>query len=92
MAEEEGDRFECREYYIDGHPHAILHSKLLISKSGDSVVFLSGSCNLTENALERNREHGVWVECGGDKELAGKVAANFTKLWDDEETGPVNRP
>ena len=85
LSEEEGARFECKEYYIKGHRHAILHSKLFISNSGNSVTFLTGSFNLTQNALERNEEHGLWVDCTGDKGLADRTQHRFDKLWGSDQ-------
>lgn len=84
LSEECPDRFKCKEYYVNGHPHEILHSKLLISADGNSVTFLTGSCNLTQNGLVRNREHGLLVQCGNDKGLADRTRAFFGDLWHDE--------
>ena len=83
LSEKHGSRFECKEYYIKGDGHAGLHAKLLISNSAGSVTFLTGSSNLTENAIERNKEHGVRVECGADEPLAKDVLKYFRGLWDD---------
>ena len=86
LANEEGDRFRCKEFYTEEHKHAVLHSKLLIATDGDSVVFLTGSCNLTKNALVRNRERGLLVQCGNDKRLATETRGFFDGLWDDEHS------
>ena len=81
------DRFYCKEYYISEHPYAILHSKLLISENGDSMSFLTGSSNLTQNALDpnRNREHGILVDCRNDPDLAERTKNYFNSLWDDKK-------
>ena len=78
---EKPGRFQCKEYFIKGHPHSIMHSKLLISSREGSVTFLTGSCNLTQNAIERNKEHGIWVNCGKDQELGTPVLNDFEGLW-----------
>lgn len=83
LSEKKPDRFECKEYFIKGDGHAGLHAKLLISNSSGSVTFLTGSCNLTHNAIENNKEHGVWVECDADESLGKDVLGYFRGLWDD---------
>ena len=91
LSKKHGSRFECKEYYIwdKEHPHAGLHAKLLISKVHDSVTFLTGSCNLTENALEGNKEHGVQVKCGADESPAKEVLGYFRELWDSSDATEI---
>ena len=90
LSGEESDRFECKEFFIKEHPHAILHSKLFISNSSNSVTFLTGSFNLTQNALERNEEHGLWVKCDAGEELADQTRDKFNSLWDSEQAAIVD--
>ena len=83
LAEVYKTRFQCREYYIQGR--GILHSKLYLAhENGKAVVFLTGSHNLTRNALECNVEHSVKIELANNDNLAGKVLDEFNGLWDDE--------
>ena len=89
LAQEEGDRFECKEYYIKKPLHAGLHSKLLLSDDGDSVTFLTGSCNLTKNGIEHNKEHGVRVKCRTDEPLAQEVLTCFRDLWDSSHASKI---
>ena len=89
LSEEEGDRFECKEYYIKEDGHAGLHSKLLLSNIDGSVTFLTGSCNLTENAIKRNKEHGVRVECRADTSLAKEVLHYFRELWESSHASKI---
>lgn len=89
LSQDEEDRFKCKEYYTEEHPHAGLHAKLLIASGGNSVTFLTGSCNLTKNAIERNREHGVRVECGVDTSLGREVLGYFKGLWDSSHAKKI---
>ena len=91
LSEAESDRFECKEYYTEEHPHAGLHAKLLISNSGDSVTFLTGSCNLTKNAIEQNKEHGVRVQCPAGESLAKDALDYFRELWDSSCARVITR-
>ena len=87
LSEEEGDRFECKEYYIKEDGHAGLHSKLLLSNIDGSVTFLTGSCNLTENAIKRNKD-GVRVECRADIPCE-RGPAHFRELWDSSHASKI---
>ena len=89
LSQEERDRFECKEYYIKEPLRAGLHAKLLLSNIGGSVTFLTGSCNLTENAIERNREHVVRVECRAEMPLAKEVLHYFRELWDSSYASEI---
>lgn len=81
---EHGSRFQCREYFKDGQ--GILHAKLFVAHVDRKVLrFLTGSYNLTENALKlHHREHGVKVDCIDDEALANRVLADFDSLWNDD--------
>ena len=81
LSKKEEHRFECREYRIEEPRYAGLHAKLIIAKVGDSVTFLTGSCNLTRNALEDNKEHGVRVDCRAGSSPAKEVLDYFNELW-----------
>ena len=75
---------QVKHFYDVGKQDRIFHPKLYISHSakGNRITFLTGSYNLTKRALERNQEHGLWVDCQG-KEQPGQDALNrFTKFWD----------
>ena len=67
------------------HPQPRLHAKLFLSHSEESgsTSFLTGSYNLTEAALKRNREHGLFVECGNQDVIARETLGEFEKLWED---------
>ena len=57
------------------------HSKLYISDSGETVMFIVGSANLTEKALTENLEYGVKVKCSHDEDIAKCTLAKFREFW-----------
>ena len=61
----------------------IFHPKLYISQSakGNRLTFLTGSYNLTKRALEKNREHGLWVECQGKEQVGQDTVERFNEFW-----------
>ncbi len=80
---EQNPSFECREFYIRGYGFAILHSKLFISHTNDKVTFITGSHNLTKNALKRNKEHGLRVESAATDSVGEETLKEFNCLWED---------
>ena len=91
LTEKYCSRFQCREYY--GKGQGILHTKLFIAHAGVKTTrFLTGSANLTENALKHNKEHGVRVDCADDENLSNEVIRYFDGLWENDDcVTPLNR-
>ena len=79
-----GAKLKLKHFEIPGKEHAIYHPKLFISRSDESTTILSGSYNLTESALKRNKEHGLLVKCDGIEGIGGQTLTAFEKLWKDE--------
>ena len=75
---------------IPGSDSGIVHSKLYISQADDSVAFLSGSYNLTQAALNRNYEHGLWVNSDAAEEIASATLAVFQTFWDSRHSRVVD--
>ena len=69
-----------------GRPQPRLHAKLFISHSDEngSVSFLTGSYNLTEAALQRNKEHGLLIEAAGEDAISKQTICEFERLWGDK--------
>ena len=88
LVETYGARFQCREYFIRGQ--GILHTKLFISHSSGRVkTFVTGSHNLTENALKWNSEHSLRVDCENDLALSQRILAFFDSLWNNDHCANV---
>lgn len=60
-----------------------LHAKVYLFDDDAAVVT---SANLTGGGLRANRECGVLVQ---ERQLVGEVAAYFSDLWRDEDTGAI---
>ncbi len=59
----------------------IFHPKLFIACTSETTTFLTGSYNLTEAALCRNKEHGVRISCGNSEKEGQEALEAFDKLW-----------
>ena len=69
--------------FIPQSGNEIFHPKLFISHVRNGITFLTGSFNLTESALTRNREHGLKVTCDGSEDIGKQTLQVFNSLWED---------
>ena len=67
---------EIRTYDPPDGGLSVMHIKGLIV---DDVTYLGGSANMTENSLDRNKEHLFKIT---EPETVREVAADFEKLWE----------
>ena len=69
--------------FIPASGNEIFHPKLFISHARNGITFLTGSFNLTEAALRRNKEHGLKVTCDGSEDIGKQTLQVFNSLWED---------
>ncbi len=68
----------------------ILHSKLYIAAGTTTVTFVTGSANLTEAALERNREHAIWIEGSAEEREIQEARVVFEEFWTDPQAKRID--
>lgn len=71
--------------FIPNQGSETFHPKLFISHSRKEITFLTGSYNLTEAALKRNREHGLQVICEPNEDIGLQTLEAFNGLWEDTQ-------
>lgn len=83
LIEDSGGRIDVRWYNtVVGQ----FHTKLVMVERAGDVHVLNGSANLTERTLDNyNLENDLYVIAPSDSELAEKLDAYFTRLWDNDD-------
>ena len=78
---------QVKHFYDAGKRDRIFHPKLYIAQAarGNRLTFVTGSYNLSRRALERNREHVLWVECQGKEKVGQDALDRFDEFWDAAE-------
>lgn len=69
----------------------MFHAKLYISRSGESVSFLTGSFNLTGKAIDGNLEHGLYVKGERTEKVCKEALERFEKSWEQAEAPTDDR-
>ena len=68
----------------------ILHSKVYISKNGNSATLMTGSANLSGAALEQNIEHGLRLAATTNEPVITEALTEFERLWNSQRSFRVD--
>lgn len=67
----------------------LLHSKFYLFDLGEELLLVTGSANLSEQALTLSIEHGLTIRGGKDDPLLNEAAQFFDTIWDSPASRPV---
>lgn len=82
---------DLKMYFVDNASSIGFHTKGYIFRHGDNFHIITGSSNLTKNAISKNKEWNTKVICNKNGEYVSEILAEFNSMWDSEQAKKLDR-
>lgn len=79
------NNIELKMYFVDNESSVGFHTKGYIFKHGDNFHIITGSSNLTKNAISKNEEWNTKIVCNKYGEYAQEILEEFSHLWNSDK-------
>lgn len=82
---------DLRMYFIKNNSSVGFHTKGYIFKHKDIFHIITGSSNLTKNAISKNKEWNTKIVASKDGEYCKELISEFNRMWESPSTKKIDQ-